>query len=363
MTTLHAPVRMGYVGCGFMAQMVHIPNIWGLRETELVALAEPRAALLDAVAARYGVARRYDSHRGLADDPEIEAVMVSGHYSGQGEIAAELLAAGKHVLVEKPMATTVEQAERILRAEAAGDARLMVGYMKRYDAGYRLVKALLSDPAMHERLGEIRHIRYHSFDGGEWLAGIDNPHTTSEEPVPASPEILPGWLAAENAERYLLYLQQYTHNVNMLRWLFDAGDAITVEHVDLDSDGYTGVVIFRVGGHRAVLETGMAETHDFDEQLQIYCERGWLRTSAAPLLQRNQPVSVTVSSTGPRGGEVTDLTPAEWTWAYREEVSHFAQALREGRPFDSPGTDALHDVRVFEDLFRRFQEQSGSRLA
>ncbi len=99
------------------------PQHLSTRQEELVALAEPRAALLGQVADRYGVARRYASHRGLADDPEVEAVMVSGHYSGQGEIAAELLAAGKHVLVEKPMATTVEQAERMLRAEAGAAMR------------------------------------------------------------------------------------------------------------------------------------------------------------------------------------------------------------------------------------------------
>ncbi len=192
--------------------------------------------------------------------------------------------------------------------------------------------------------------------------GESTPPTPPGEDPPASPEILPGWLAAENTERYLLYLQQYTHNVNMLRWLFDAGDTITVEHVDLDSDGYTGVVIFRVGGHRAVLETGMAETSDFDEQLQIYCERGWLRTSAAPLLLRNQPVSVEISRTTARGGEVVNVTPAEWPWAYREEIVHFAEAFvrRAVRVVRRGHAPRRADVR---EIFRRYQEQSGNTLA
>lgn len=357
-------IRIGYVGCGFMAQMVHIPNIVQLDQVELVALAEPRADLLAQVASRYAVARTYPSHRELARDPEVDAVVVSGHYSGQGEIAAELLAAGKHVLVEKPMATSVEQAERLLRAESeSGGARLMVGYMKRYDPGYRLIKQLLTDPATVEQLGSVLYVRYHSFDGGEWLGGIDTPYSTSPEATPASPEILPDWLAPENTEPYLLYLQQYTHNVNMLRWLFDAGGRITVEHVDLDADGFTGVVVFRVAGHRTVLETGMAETSDFDEQLQIYHQRGWLRASAKPLLLRNQPVSVEISRTTARGGEVVNVTPAEWRWPYREEIVHFAEALRTGTPFESSGADTLHDVATFEQIFRRYQEQSRRTLA
>src|SRR5262245_37299159 len=100
-----------------MAQKVHMPNIAGLDEVELVALAEPRADLRAAVAARYGAVRAYSTHLSLADDPDVEAVMVSGDPSGQAAIAADLLAAGKHVLVEKPLGTSARQADRVLAAE------------------------------------------------------------------------------------------------------------------------------------------------------------------------------------------------------------------------------------------------------
>jgi predicted dehydrogenase len=347
-------LRLGYAGCGFMAQKVHIPNIVGMEGLDLVALAEPRADVRERVAARYGVGRTYGSHRGLADDPEVEAVVVSGHYSGQGAIAADLLAAGKHVLVEKPLATSVAQAESILRAEAAGGARLMVAYMKRYDPGYEIVRELLHDPAERERLGDVLHVRFHAFDGGEWIAGLDTPFVESAEPLPPAPEHWPDWLEPEHRTPYVLYLQQYTHDVNLLRWLFDADRAV-VDHVDLDADGFTGIVVLRVAGHRAVLETAMAESVDNDEQLQIYFERGWLRASSRPVLLRNQPVRVEVSRTTARGGERTEITPAAWRWAYVEELRHFAQALASGEPFRSSGADTLADVEAFEAIFRRWQ--------
>src|SRR5262249_4401464 len=124
------PVALGYVGCGFMAQKVHLPNIVGLDEVNLLAIAEPRSDILASVARRSSVDRVYAPHHDLAADPAIEAVMISGHYSGQGEIAIDCLKAGKHVLVEKPMATSLEQADRILAAEAGNEAgaRLMVAY-------------------------------------------------------------------------------------------------------------------------------------------------------------------------------------------------------------------------------------------
>src|SRR5690348_8944540 len=107
------PVRLGYVGCGFMAQKVHLPNFASIPECRLVALAEVREDLGQAVQAQYGIPRLYRTHQELAADPEIEAVALSAGYSLQGEMARDLLRAGKHVFMEKPMATTVAQAEAI----------------------------------------------------------------------------------------------------------------------------------------------------------------------------------------------------------------------------------------------------------
>ena len=55
---------------------------------------------------------------------------------------------------------------------------------------------------------------------------------------------------------YLGYLQQYTHNINLMRWFLDAGDKVSVKAVDLDANGYSGVVIFDMDGIRVTLETG-----------------------------------------------------------------------------------------------------------
>ncbi len=71
-----AKVRIGYVGCGFMAQKVHIPNLLSLPECELVALAEVRGELGKRVQARHGIPNLYPDHRALAEDDSIPAVAV-----------------------------------------------------------------------------------------------------------------------------------------------------------------------------------------------------------------------------------------------------------------------------------------------
>jgi predicted dehydrogenase len=71
----------------------------------------------------------------LAAGAEIDAVAVSASYALQGEIAVDLLKAGKHVFMEKPMAVSVSQGEKILNAAEQGNARLMIAFMKQFDPG------------------------------------------------------------------------------------------------------------------------------------------------------------------------------------------------------------------------------------
>src|SRR5262245_10864616 len=196
------PIRMGYVGCGFLAQKVHLPNLVALDETELIAIAEVRPQLGRRVQERLGIPRLYPSHRELAADAEVEAVAVSGHFCGQGEIAIDLLLAGKDVFLEKPMAVSVAQAERVLAAERESGRRLMVGYMKRYDDGNMLLKSMIEDGETRARLGPVSYIRLHDFSGN-WLGGLDTAFDQTDEPAPEAPECtFPSWLPETFHERY-----------------------------------------------------------------------------------------------------------------------------------------------------------------
>jgi predicted dehydrogenase len=366
-------LRLGYVGAGTLAQRVHLPNFSTLDGCRLVALAEVRPALGEAVRRRFGIDRRYPDHRALAADPEIDAIAVSAPFASQGEIARDCLAAGKHVFMEKPMAVSLAQADGILAAAREGGARLMVGYMKRYDAGNELAHDVVAGWRRSGEVGRPRLARAHGF-GGDWVAGIDAEVTATDEPAPPSPvdASLPAWLPPQEAGRYVGYLQQYTHNVNLLRFLLDAGDDATVAHVDLDPDGYTGLAVLRVGGVRCVLETGRLAYHRWDEHTQIYFERGWMHTWAPPLLLRNAVAEVELyrsaappgdaagahsaagasSEHGVRHSLTRPLPEPRWSWAYRREAEHFVDCLLGGAPFRSSGEDTRTDVRLFEDLYR-----------
>ncbi len=179
------PLRIGYIGCGFMAQRVHLPNFWSIPDCHLLALAELRPGLGRKVQARYGIERLYRDHLEMLADPDIDAVALSAAFSVQSDLARDCLAAGKDVFMEKPMAISLRQADAILETERTSGKRLMVGYMKRYDAGNELVKSTIDQYLASGELGDLSYMRNHSY-GGNWTAGHDGPLETSDEPMPTS---------------------------------------------------------------------------------------------------------------------------------------------------------------------------------
>jgi predicted dehydrogenase len=350
------PLSLGYVGCGFLAQSAHIPNFASLNDCRLIALAELRPRLAERVASRHRIPTVYRTHLELAEDPRVEAVGVSGPFDVQGDIAADLLRAGKHVFVEKPLALSVEQAERILAAERQGGARLMVGYMKRYDPGNRFAREKIDEWQQSGAMGDLLYARVHTFCG-DWRNGHDVTSTiTTDEP--ADPNAyksftnLPRWLPSGWASHYVWFLQLHTHSVNLLRYLLGAGDDVRVRAVDLDADGFTGVVVLDLAGVRATIESGELDHDGWDEHTQIYFKQGWIRLVPRPVFVPG-PSSVEIYEGIARDGCAYPVVGPSDAWPYRQEAAAFVRCVRTGERFGSSGEDTLTDVRVFEEIFRR----------
>ena len=351
-------IRLGYVGCGFMAQKVHLPNLASLPNCELLGLAEVRQGLGRKVQQRFGIPRFYADHAAMLKDADIDAVAVSAHFMVQGQIARDALLAGKDVFMEKPMAISLRQADEILAASRQSGKRLMVGYMKRYDAGNELVRAQIDGFRASGELGAITFARNHGFCGN-WTAGLDTPLDTTDEKMPAVTAVGPEWLPNEFLNQYLGYLQQYTHNINLLRWFLDAGDNVTVKAVELDNDGYTGVTVLDVNGTRAVLETGSLSHYRWDEHTQVYFRDGWIKTWAPPLLLKQVPAEVEVYRAGDQQTFTRPIPADAWSWSYRREVEQFVHCCQTGEPFRSSAEDTRTDVRLFEEIFQMYLAKRG----
>ncbi len=104
---------------------------------EIVAVASRSAERARDFADRFDVAARYDDYRGLAEDPEVDAVYVATPHSRHEADTLLYLAAGKHVLCEKPFALNTAQARRMVDAAAASGTFLMEAVWSRFLPSYR----------------------------------------------------------------------------------------------------------------------------------------------------------------------------------------------------------------------------------
>ena len=256
------------------------------------------------------------------------------------------------------MAVSVPQAQEILEAERHGGGRLMVAYMKRYDASVLLARDAIRAFRSSGELGDVTYARAHGFCG-DWLAALDVPMSQSAEAYPASPEPYPAWLPAKWQQPYLEYLQQWTHNVNLLRFLLDAGDKARVRCVDLDADGQRGVTVLDIDGVRAVVESGHVAYHGWDMFTQVYFQKGWVKTTSAPLMLRNAPEEVEIYRAVPQRSIQRPIPEPAWSWSYKREAAEFVRCVRCGEAFASGAADTLTDVRLFEEIYRKWLTQRG----
>jgi predicted dehydrogenase len=131
------------VGCGYWGPNV-IRNLDALPGFELCCVCDANPERLKPVAARYPLARSTTDIQDIFGDPSIEAVYLSTPVSTHYELVKRALDSGKHVLVEKPLATTVQQAEDLARLAAAYGRTLMVGHTFVFSPPVRKVKELIN---------------------------------------------------------------------------------------------------------------------------------------------------------------------------------------------------------------------------
>jgi predicted dehydrogenase len=136
------PVRVGAVGCGYWGPNV-IRNLDAVPGFELCCVCDADPERLRPIAARYPAARSTSRVEEILDDPAIEAVYLATPVSTHYALVKRALEQGKHVLVEKPLATRVDEAEELAEMADARDLTLMVGHTFVFSPPVRKVKQLI----------------------------------------------------------------------------------------------------------------------------------------------------------------------------------------------------------------------------
>jgi predicted dehydrogenase len=147
-------IKVAVFGCGAIAERRHIPEYAANGNVELVAFADPIVERAEKMAETYG-GKAYSSYEELLASEEVDAVSVCTPNYLHAPMAIAAANAGKHVLVEKPMAVTTEEGEQMIEAAKKNGVYLMVGHNQRLMPPHIKAKEILDSG----KLGKVLNFR------------------------------------------------------------------------------------------------------------------------------------------------------------------------------------------------------------
>jgi len=148
-------VGLGIIGCGWAARDLYEPAFRFLKNGRIVAVMDINESKAKFLKELYGVPRYYTDLDDMLRDKEVEAVVVLTPPHHHLEPVVKSAEAGKHVYCEKPMAPTVQEADRMIEACRRNKVKFMIAFMKRFNKSFRFVKKLIDE----DRLGSVFELR------------------------------------------------------------------------------------------------------------------------------------------------------------------------------------------------------------
>ncbi|MBN1809395.1 MAG: Gfo/Idh/MocA family oxidoreductase [Planctomycetes bacterium] len=335
-------VRLGFVGVGGMGQCAHLKNYAAIDSCEVVALAEVRPDLGNRVAAKYGIPHVYSSHAEMLDAERLDGLVASQPFSRHGQIVPELMKAGVPIFIEKPLACSIESAEKILAAKRKTGVQIMVGYNKRSDPATIYAKAEIDRLKASGDLGCLTCVRI-VMPPGDWIQGGFDDLVRTDEPVPPLAEDRPAGMSDDVFSRYKAFVNYYIHQVNLMRHLL--GEPYTVSYAH--PSGRLLAVTAQSGAPGVIEMATYNTTVGWQESAFTTFEKGFVRLDMAPPLASNRAGRVEVFRDPGQGKTPETLLPdLPRRHSMRNQAAVFLNVIRgETAPPCGP-EEALEDLKV-----------------
>jgi UDP-N-acetylglucosamine 3-dehydrogenase len=261
-------LKVGVIGCGAIAQRRHLPEYIARADVEVIAVCDFHLSRAQEVAEMFGVRKIYDQHEELLANNDIEAVSVCTPNHLHAAVSIEAMKAGKHVLCEKPMATTIKDAEAMVRAAKENGVFLMIGHNQRLMPVHQKAKQVLQEGS----LGKVL-----SFQTVFGHSGPENWSVDGEK----------SWFFQKEAAIVGAMGDLGVHKADLIRWLL--ADEITEVSAVYGSLHKTAAVddhaILLLKTQKGALGTLTASWTFYPNEVNhtlMYCEKGTLKIGTDP---------------------------------------------------------------------------------
>lgn len=317
------PVNVGLIGAGRIGSFHGETVARRLVDAELVAIADPAPGAADALSGKLEVESSYTDVADLLAHPELDAVIIATPARFHTNILVQAAEAGKAIFCEKPMALTLEDADRAIAAARSAGVPLQVGFNRRWDQAFSEGRAAIDGG----KIGTPQLLRSLTRDPG---------------PFGADPARIPQWT---------IFYETLIHDFDTLLWLNPNAKPVEVTAVadalvrpDFADKGFhdTAVVTIRFdNGSIAVAEANFCAMYGYDIRGEVFGSGGMVtmgdvRRSSMTLFDKNG-----VSSDTWRRD--TD----HFVHGYTAQLASFVTAVRRGEITEGPtGIDARNALSI-----------------
>lgn len=355
-------IRVGIVGCGEVTQIMHWPSLYQLADLyEVTALCDINSKVLELLGEQWNIEALTTSYQELVSRSDIDAVLVANPNAFHAEVTLAAIAAGKHVLVEKPMSVNRREAEQIVSAQKTAKVIVQVGYMRRY------APAFLDACEAVKKMGRIKFARVRDFLGSNALIINQTSRVIRDQHLPRRTqkiakqrddalveEALGGNPSEHLKTAYRLMLGLSSHDLSAMREML--GMPKKVLFASQRANGRYLAAAFDYGSYVCQFETGIDKIPRFDAHLEVFGEERVIRVEYDTPYVRNLPIRLLITERNGSGGVTRVDSHPSWSDPFAAEWRAFHTNVTEKRLPKSGPEDFLQDLELFSEMARLMRE-------
>ena len=318
--------KIGVIGLGGVAQLVHLPNLIKLPNVELSAVAETNKNRLNTISDKFNIKQKFSNYKDLLEKSDVEAVIVATPTSTHKDIAIDCLQAGKDVLVEKPLARTYLEAKQIAEAAKKYKKKLMVGMNLRYRPDTMLLRSFINS----NEIGDPFYIK----------CGWIRKQSSSEK-----------WFTKKEQSGGGVIIDLGIHLLDMALWLLGYPDVTSVAttnfHHNTKSVEDTSISCLKCKNSAVInLEVSWSlpveKNHFF---FDVYGTKGSFSSNPFSLFKKVENDYINLTPTQ------VDNPSVLFKKSYLNELKSFIGAIKGLNPVFSSGEEAVHRMKVIEAMY------------
>lgn len=344
-------LRIGVLGCGPISQFAHFDACRKARNAELYAICDVADDLLARMAAIHQPRTTYRDFGAMLADPQVEAVIIATADQFHVPLCLQALAAGKHVLVEKPLGVDIEQCEDLRRQTAESRLVLQIGNNRRFDPGTTFAQRFI-----REEMGQRMGLKAWYYDSTYRYTMTDN---LQPIPIASKGARRPEGNPKADKRRYFM-LTHGSHLVDTARFLGGPIEAVRARLLER-FDAYCWFVsVDYADGSLGNLDLTIAVRGDMEEGFYVYGEHGSVK-GLIPLPWYHKSGYVECFSVKDR---LFRRPLGEDAYTYKRQVEGFAETILQGSPQHGAGVeDGLAAMRAMVAIARSAETDQRVRLA